>query len=77
LGKKRKKRVRLSIKRNRTKKLQSAQLKTAMRREVEGEDNYKALNYKPKMLENQSHGNNFGILGLPTDEEDSGLISCP
>jgi len=48
-----------------------------MRREVEGEDNYKALNYKPKMLENQSHGNNFGILGLPTDEEDSGLISCP
>lgn len=47
-----------------------------MRREEEGEDNYKALNYKPKTLENQSHGNNFCILGLPTDEEDSGLISC-
>lgn len=28
--------------------LESARLKTPMRREVEGEDNYKALNYKPK-----------------------------
>lgn len=31
--------------------LESAQLKTPMRREVEVEDNYKAPNYKPKNVQ--------------------------
>lgn len=44
--------------------LESAQLKTPMRREVEVEDNYKALNYKPKNVQKPISRWQFAYFGI-------------
>jgi len=44
--------------------LESAQLKTPMRREADGEDNYKVLNYKPKNVGKPISREQFAYFGI-------------